>query len=285
MSDKLLTVGMATYDDFNGVYFSVQALRMYHDIFKTDDVEILIIDNNPESAHGKSVAGLCNWARNTKYIPYKLRTSTAVRNEIFQNAKGKYCISMDCHVMLFPGSIEALLDYYAKNPDCKDIVQGPLIYDDLQSPSTHFEPAWSSGMYGQWKTNKEALDKNEPFEIPMQGLGVFSCETKNWPGFNKLFRGFGGEEGYIHEKFRKLGGKAICLPQFKWLHRFDRPDGVKYPLILEDRIWNYFIGWLELTQDPNHEMITGAYNHFKDKIPAGSIDNLLAQAINKVLIQ
>ena len=25
-----LTIGLATYDDYNGVYFSVQALRMYH---------------------------------------------------------------------------------------------------------------------------------------------------------------------------------------------------------------------------------------------------------------
>jgi hypothetical protein len=41
------------------------------------------------------------------------------------------------------------------------------------------------------------------------------------------------------------GGKAICLPQFKWMHRFGRPNGVPYKLALEDRVWNYFVGWLE----------------------------------------
>jgi hypothetical protein len=117
----------------------------------------------------------------------------------------------------------------------------------------------------------------------MQGLGVFSCETKYWPGFNILFKGFGGEEGYIHEKFRKCGGKAICLPEFKWIHRFGRPTGVKYPLILEDRIWNYFVGWLEITQDPNHEMIHQIYEHFKDKIPPNSIDQILDIAKKTVL--
>ena len=37
-----LSIGMATYDDFDGVYFTVQALRLYQDI---EDTEILVIDN------------------------------------------------------------------------------------------------------------------------------------------------------------------------------------------------------------------------------------------------
>jgi len=283
--EKLLTIGMATYDDYDGVYFSVQSLRMYHEICQTSDVEILVIDNNPESPHGKAKEKFIKWIKNARYIPYTARTSTAIRNEIFRNAKGKYCISMDCHVMFFNNAIESLLGYYKDNPDCKNIVHGPLVYDhlDTKSASTHFKPGWGSGMYGKWETDHKKLAEGKPFEIGMQGLGVFSCETKNWVGFNKKFRGFGGEEGYIHEKFRQFGGKAICLPDFKWLHRFDRPNGVKYPLILEDRIWNYFIGWLELTQDPEHEMIKGAYEHFKNKIPPGSIDHILKLAIKHTI--
>lgn len=281
---KLLTIGMACYDDFDGVYFSIQSLRMYHKICNTDDVEIIVIDNNPDSPHGNAVKGLFNWIPNGKYIPYSVKTGTATRNEIFRNASGKYCISMDCHVLFFNNAIDSLIEYYKRNPNCKNIVHGPLIYDGLNSPSTHFKPGWGSGMYGKWDTDYESLKKNEPFEIPMQGLGVFSCETKNWLGFNKYFKGFGAEEGYIHEKFRLAGGKAICLPNFKWLHRFPRPNGVSYPLILEDRIWNYFVGWLELYQDPEHEMIRGAYEHFKNMIPRGSIDNILNRAKEKILI-
>ena len=43
-SDPKLTIGLATYDDYHGVYFSIQALRMYHTeiINKT---EILVVDN------------------------------------------------------------------------------------------------------------------------------------------------------------------------------------------------------------------------------------------------
>tara|TARA_B100001564_G_scaffold353414_1_gene362294 strand:+ start:3644 stop:4522 length:879 start_codon:yes stop_codon:yes gene_type:complete len=282
---KLLTIGMSTYDDYHGVYFSVQSLKMHHEVCKRDDVEIIIVDNNPASPHGIDCKNLSGWVKNCKYIPYTEKTSTASRNEIFRNAEGKYTISMDCHVLFMPNALDALLEYYNQNPDCKDIVHGPLVYDglDTANASTHFKAGWSHAMYGQWETNHEGLRSGKPFEIPMQGLGVFSCETKNWRGFNPHFKGFGGEEGYIHEKFRKYGGKAVCVPDFQWVHRFNRPDGIKYPLVLEDRIWNYFVGWLELTQDPRHEMIAGCYEHFKDKIPNGSIDIILNKAIQATL--
>lgn len=37
-----LTVGMATYRDFDGVYFTVQALRLYQDM---EGVELVVVDN------------------------------------------------------------------------------------------------------------------------------------------------------------------------------------------------------------------------------------------------
>ena len=136
---KLLTIGMATYDDFDGVYFSLQSLRMYPPIVNSEDVEIIVVDNNPSSEHGKCVKGLVEgWVPNGTYIPYQQKTSTSSRNEIFNHAKGQYCISMDCHVLFFPNALNALIDYYESNYNCKNIVHGPLIYDDLRSPSTHF---------------------------------------------------------------------------------------------------------------------------------------------------
>ena len=57
----------------------------------------------------------------------------------------------------------------------------------------------------------------------------------------------------------------MCVYQaFRWLHRFGRPNGIKYPLILEDRIWNYFVGWLEITQRSNqYQMIKDIYRTLK----------------------
>ena len=83
----------------------------------------------------------------------------------------------------------------------------------------------------------------------MQGLGLFACRREAWPGFNPLFRGFGGEEGYIHEKFRRQKGRVLCLPFLRWMHRFGRPHGPRYSNTLEDRLRNYTIGWAELGMD------------------------------------
>ena len=80
----------------------------------------------------------------------------------------------------------------------------------------------------------------------MQGLGVFGCWRKAWPGFNARFRGFGGEEGYIHEKFRQRGGRTLCLPFLRWMHRFNRPMGIPYRNVWQDRFRNYALGFAEL---------------------------------------
>lgn len=284
---RKLTIGMCVYDDFDGAYFTIQALRMYHSIFQTKEAEIIVIDNNPDGSHGAELKKLVSgWLSDiVKYIPYKGKTSTSVRNEIFKNSDTQYTISVDCHVMIKSGGLDKLLEYYDHNPNCKDIISGPLWYDNLSSYATEFSPVWRGDMYGIWGSNHEMMKKDEPFEIPMMGLGLFSCETKNWLGFNEHFKGFGAEEGYIHEKFRRAGGKAVCIPQLKWVHRFGRPSGVKYPLILEDRIWNYFVGWLEITQDPDHFMIKDTYNNFKNRISSTSLDSILEQAKKTILTQ
>lgn len=280
--EKKLSIGMATYDDYHGVYFTIQSLRLYHDICNTENVEFIVVDNNPSGKHGEETKKIVeNWVKG-KYIPIKTRQSTSIRNEIFKHSSGDFTICMDPHVLIVKNGIEELLEYYKDPSTHKDIVSGPMLYDDLKTVSTNFKPVWRDHMYGIWETNHESYNAGKPFEIPMQGLGCFSCKTENWQGFNENFIGFGGEEGYIHEKFRQAGGRAICLPGFKWLHRFGRPDGVPYPLCLEDRVFNYFTGWLEIYNDPEHQMIKDIYNHFKDKLPSGRIDKILNNVQNGI---
>jgi len=267
-----LTIGMATYDDFDGLFFTIQAFRINHSV---ENVEFVVIDNNPDGPHGKDNRGFVeNWVKG-KYIPYREKKSTSSRNEIFKHATGDYTLCVDSHVVIEPNGIQNLMDYYTKNPDTKNLVQGPLWYDDLKNVSTHFKPEWRDIMYGTWATDKENYEKGEPFEIPMMGLGLFSCKTSNWVGFNDKFKGFGGEEGYIHEKFRQNGGKCICLPNLRWNHRFARPNGIPYPNNLEDRVWNYFVGGMELYKDKNHPFIQDAIACFSQKLPQPVIINIL----------
>ena len=246
---RKLTIGMATYDDYDGVYFTIQAIRLHHPEI-LNDVDFVIVDNNPDGPCGAALKELGDWISNYRYIAKGGISGTAIRDCVFREARSKFVLCLDCHVLVATGALRQLIDYFEANPETRDLLQGPLIYDDLNNYSTHFEPQWRDGMYGIWGTDLRGADPGEPpFEIPMQGLGLFACRRSIWPGFNPAFRGFGGEEGYIHEKFRQRGGKTLCLPFLRWLHRFNRPLGTRYPAHWEDRVRNYLIGFRELGWD------------------------------------
>ncbi len=258
---RKLCIGMATYDDYDGVYFSLQAIRLYHSEI-LDDVEFVVIDNHPSGPCADSLQKLGQWIKNYRYVPCDSIKGTAVRDLVFREANADYVLCMDSHVFLAPGSLQRLMDYFKANPSCKDLLQGPLLYDDLANISSHFKPEWSTGMYGTWAYDERAKNiDGDAFDIPMQGLGTFCCAKAVWPGFNSRFTGFGGEEGYIHEKFRQAGGRTLCLPFLRWMHRFNRPLGTRYVVSWEDRIRNYLIGCDELDLD-----ISAVTNHFEQHL-------------------
>jgi len=244
---RKLTIGMATYDDYDGVYFSLQALRLYHPEI-LGDTNFLVVDNHPDGPCAEGLKALEATTPHYRYVPFNSYSgSAASKNLVLAEADGEFVLCLDCHVFVVPGGLKRLLEYFEAHPDTANLLQGPLVYDDLTTIATHFRPAWSSGMYGCWETDERGQDPDaSPFDIPMQGMGLFACRRSAWPGFNKSFRGFGGEEGYIHEKFRQNGGRTLCLPFLRWMHRFRRPMGVPYSNRWEDRVRNYLIGFREL---------------------------------------
>ncbi len=241
-----LTIGMATYDDYDGVYFTLQSLRLYH-AEVVDNVEFLVVDNHPDGPCSDALKSLENSIPSYRYVPHTSRIGTSARDAVFAEASGDFVLCIDCHVLIVPGTVKRLLDYFDANPHTRDLIQGPLLADNLVRLSTHFHPEWRAAMYGTWALDELGREPDAPpFEIPMQGLGLFACRRAVWPGFNPRFRGFGGEEGYLHEKFRQAGGRTLCLPFLRWVHRFNRPLGAPYPNTMEDRARNYWIGRREL---------------------------------------
>lgn len=267
-----LTIGMATFDDYDGVYFSIQSIRLYHPEI-LDHVEFLVIDNHPDGPCAEELKKLETSIPNYRYIPEKDIRGTAVRNFVFEKAAGEFVLCMDCHVLFEPGSLARLLQYFDENPQTQDLLQGPLIRDSLDDNTyTMFEPVWRKGMYGKFGgSNPPPARDDPPFDIPMQGLGVFACRRDCWPGFNGKFRGFGGEEGYIHQKFRNLGRRTLCLPFFRWLHRFGRPLGIPYTISWEDRIRNYWIGWNEVGLP-----IEPMKDHFAELVGIEKVEKVIA---------
>jgi hypothetical protein len=241
---------MATYDDYDGVYFSVQAIRLYHPEV-TDRTEILVVDNHPSGPCARPLKDLERHVAGYRYVPYERGQGTAVRDLVFREANAEFVLCMDSHVLFRPGALARLVEYLLAHPDSPDLWQGPLVSDNLELHGTHFDPVWRAGMYGIWATDPRGLDPDgPPFDIPMQGLGVFGCRRAAWPGFNPRLSGFGGEEGYLHEKIRRAGGRTLCLPFLGWVHRFGRPFGPRYTVGLEDRVRNYLLVHDELGLDP-----------------------------------
>ena len=310
----MLTIGMATIDDYDGVVFTIQSLILHHDV---SGCEIVVVDNRPASPHGQAVREFCAKRRSevlVRYVPMPdVQSTTQTRQRIFDEARGDTVLVIDCHVLLPSGAIGRLKQWYADRPDARDLYSGPMI---LESGGfhTHFNWQWRGQMLGTWgaawhcacgqlqfacvqvgdrvayrdlATSRQEVtacacskqlpacgwsghevtlmqaglsplgfsDNDPPFEIPGQGLGLFTCRKDAWPGFNPHFRGFGGEELYIHEKFRRRGDKAICLPWLRWWHRFGRPTGVPYQASAFDKCRNYVLGHVELglPLDPIHE--------------------------------
>jgi hypothetical protein len=265
-----LTIGMAAYNDFNGVYFTLQSLRLYQDL---QDTELLVVDNYGCPDTKQLVEG---WMHGARYVlATDVRGTAAPRDLVFREAQGDAVLCCDSHVLFAPGAIRRLKEYYREHPDCPDLLQGPLVYDDLETISTHFDPVWRAEMWGVWATDPRGQDpEGDPFEIPMQGLGAFSCRKGAWPGFNPMFRGFGGEEGYIHEKFRRAGGRCLCLPWFRWTHRFGRPAGLEYSLTVEEKLRNYLIGHAELGLD-----LIPVLDHFSEILPEDHVAAVAAEVL------
>jgi hypothetical protein len=293
---RLLTIGMPTYDDWDGVFFSLQSLRMHH-AEVAEQVEFVVIDNHPDSTHGQHCKRLLDSIPNGRYLPETEWQGPWVKDLVIRKAETPYALCMDSHVLLDHGSLRRLVEFFtqleqgtlpvlpgARQPRRSDLFHGPLLYNDLTTVSTHFELVWRGQMWGIWATDDRGRQASgQPFEIPAQGMGLFACAVDAWGqagGFNRMMRGFGGEEGYIHAKFRKRGGTVWCLPFLRWLHRFDRSSVVTYPLTWENKVRNYYIGFIENGMD-----VEPIIQHFSRWQSRADLEKLLDQTRREITLE
>jgi len=279
-----LTIGMAYYRDWPGLWATIQSLRLHHQA-AMEHVEIVVIDNDPngnpddpsEDSHSGKAKRLCNriGARYEHFT--KVAGTAAAKGRIFDVATGEWVLVVDCHVLLPTLTLDLFIGWIRQQPaDCKDLIHGPLIgdggLDDIIG--TQMNPGWGSLMYGQWGVNPLVHTSLEPFEIQMHGCGLFACRRDQWPGFHPLLRGFGPEEWHIHQRIRRNGGKIYCLPFLKWCHRFGNPDGTRPPgLAPEDRLRGHLITWLD-TGNGDSKWFDGCKRHF---LESGMTEKLFAQ--------
>lgn len=266
---KKLTIGMATYRDWPGVWATIQSIRTNHQEV-LDQVEFVVVDNDPdgdpnggENSHSGKCRRLVEKVGGIYDHFTKVQGTAAAKGRIFELATAPTVLVMDCHVLLPSLTLAWLIKYAEDHPDSKDLWQGPCIgdggVDDIIG--SHFDTRWGSLMYGQWSIDQR-VHGDDPFEIPMQGCGLFACHKSAWPGFHPLLRGFGPEEWHIHQRVRRNGGKALCLPFLKWCHRFGNPSGAAVPgLAPEERLRGHLITWMDTGND-DQEWLIECKRHF-----------------------
>ena len=200
---------MATYDDYDGVYFTVQALRLYHPEV-LDDTNFVVIDYLRRPLRRAAKQQVDTLIANYRYVPARFPIRHGGARRGVRGGRQRIRAVLTLHVSASPRD-QAATRLLPSKPGYAKLLQGPLHYDDLTKTGSHFHPDWRAGMYGYWEGDPRADDPDgAPFDIPVHGLGLFACRRAAWPGFNPQFRGFGGEEGYIHEKFRRR--RAIPVP-------------------------------------------------------------------------
>jgi len=302
MAKYRLTVGMAVYDDLKGLALTIQALRFTIPQELLKQTQLIVSNNNATSADGQAISAFVHsvgadvspqaFANNanrdqwrTDYGRYSfghvhhldangMQGTAYPREQIFRFAEGEVVVCVDAHVILSPGTLPAILKYFDENPASQDLVHGPMLLDNLVEYHSKMTAGWGAGMYGKWGGDPEAAKVGGPaFEIPAMGLGLFSCRKNAWLGFSEQFCGFGGEEWYIHDKFRQAGRKVLCLPDAIWWHYFGDQSKIRpYDSCLEKRFWNYLVARRELGQ-PIDDVIA----HFRETpMPETSLQQILA---------
>lgn len=269
--NKKLTIGFACYDDVEGAFFTLGALRLYHYNY-LDDIELLVVDDFPTKTEG--LQGLCELS-NARYIHEPTNRGPArAKNNVFKHATGDYVLLVDSHVLLADTALDGIFDGIFYDLIKKDMWVGPLLNEMGHVVATHLEPKWRGAFYGTWNVDEEIVN-GKVKEVPMHGAAFMLMKRENWPKFSPHFEGFAGEEGYIHEKVRMHGGKIICNPKLKWMHRFVRGKPISFKLDNADRVYNYLIAFHEIKYDVNE--VVAFFR--KDGMPEETVTEAIKRAL------
>lgn len=229
MSEIELTIGMPVYRDLGGPWATVDSLIHHHHVLPQNGMEILVIDNAPDSAEGKELA---RWAKlvGIRYEPYgDCEGPAGAKDEVFRRARGRVVACLDSHVLLRPGAVTALRRHFAgRNAEkhARDLVSGPQVFDHGQI-ATHLDRQWGGGMLGRWALAWYGPGNRliYPRELPgnrMEWLDVRACKPiETPPEFIEISAaGWAGHErrlidaGWYHVGHRRASRAPVPVPSF-----------------------------------------------------------------------
>lgn len=278
-----LSICIATCQDAERLKFTIQALKLYHPICNSKDCEFIVFDNSPDTPDGIETKKFIEGPIKGKYFGFSSPQSSWNKYRIIPFADGEIILGLDSHVLVQGGGIQKLVDYFSKNPDSKNLIQGQLFYDPLTSGPTKLDERWGSGMKGVWVESKPVLKEGE-FPIDNMGMGLWAIRKKAWKGVSPYFRGFGSEEYTIHRYIKHWGGETILLGGLGWWHDFGRVRPISFKISNEDKIFNYFLGALDVYKTEDHPFYQDVMDHFLTQgVSRETMDLIYSEAKSMVL--
>lgn len=168
MTQPMITLGFAHYEDFRAAALTIQSIRFAHPNVMPV-AEFVIIDTTPlqvngaKSPHSTALEGLAagvNTSVPCRYFHRPDLTGTSYsRREIFRQAAGDVVMVFDCHTTHAIGSLDAIITHFQNPDNARDILHGPILTDGLGLMGDHFDPYWGSDlMLGRWNVTWIAPD-------------------------------------------------------------------------------------------------------------------------------
>src|ERR1035437_1062286 len=164
-----LSIGYPVFRDFDGLYFSACDIPLTHPEI-IDDVEIIALDNDPDSPSGKATKNWVEgWLANNLRARYVAELDAHgpahAKNRCVEEATGDAVIVMDSHVRVARGKLQRLINFY-DNEYNQGLYSGPMVYDNnlvqvgngkpLTSHASHMDEVWRGENLGGWGSRPRA---------------------------------------------------------------------------------------------------------------------------------
>lgn len=165
-----LSIVLPVYRDYGGVWAAVFE-RLVAELFKNPDDriihQIIVVNNDPEGPDDKLVTSLAgSGPKDMVKVVRCDKPGTAQAKEAgIQAATGDVVVVMDSHVIPAPGCLESVLIYFQDPSQSRDLLQGPLLYQNFQTMQTHFDSRWRGQMLGTWGLAWEDPEDGETFSL------------------------------------------------------------------------------------------------------------------------
>ena len=268
----LLTIGSSTLLDFHGAHWTFKSLRTHHGDYG-GKVEFVLCDNHPApTTRFRGVRGIaCDECKRLKedgpvckkcaqaladmeeitheqgarYIRWSDKQGTYPgKNQLKVEARGKWVLTMDSHVLLTPYALDTVLEMIESDPENEDFYHFPCLFRSSNPKRAgkgvaidYRNQSWiylgkdhpkKGGTYG-WTGHAKQL--GNPYPIAAMITSCYLLKRSAWfsaRGYDPILGNYGGWEGPLQLKWWLMGRRVLQM-RHKIAERNARtPEGFLY---------------------------------------------------------